>query len=259
MNTSKASLSIVRQSPASAARSARGKIKALVAKHLELLAMQRRSGILIRGDGSFHAGAWQAACQRFMDEIVLPQLTVDEAQAVLRMGLSELSNDLIEKIVRAENRRQELNDRHILTARRGASRDSSAPSDGAVESGLIIRPNPLERILSGSKDWEMRSVATKKRGTIALIRQGAKAIIGVADIVDCLGPLSKEEIVCNAPRHGIEESRFDDPEVAKWRFAYVLENVRRLSAPVPCRIPSGAVTFVTINRDVGSELLRSFA
>lgn len=50
-----------------------------------------------------------------------------------------------------------------------------------IASGLIIRPEPLEKILSGRKTWEMRCGPIHKRETIALILKGSKAIYGVAD------------------------------------------------------------------------------
>ena len=49
-----------------------------------------------------------------------------------------------------------------------------------ISSGLIIRPEPLEKILSGRKTWEMRSDTIHKRETIALIQKGSKAIYGMA-------------------------------------------------------------------------------
>ena len=116
-----------------------------------------------------------------------------------------------------------------------------------MASGLIIRPEPLEKILSGLKIWEMRSDPIHKRETIALIQKGSKAIYGVADIVASIGPLSREEMIANKEKHLIEPSRLHSPEVAKYRYAWVLANVRRLKHPVPYLHKPGQVKFVGLD------------
>lgn len=124
---------------------------------------------------------------------------------------------------------------------------SGTRTKNTISTGLIIRQEPLEKILSGSKTWEMRSRRTTKRETIALIQKGAKAIYGVAEIAECLGPFTKEEMLRNEYFHGITAERLDDPEVSKYRFAWVLGSVKRLNSPVACSITSGAVTFVNLD------------
>ncbi|MGV8990739.1 MAG: hypothetical protein ACOH1Q_04970 [Thiobacillus sp.] len=116
-----------------------------------------------------------------------------------------------------------------------------------IASGLIIRPEPLEKILSGRKTWEMRCDPIHKRETIALIQKGSKAIYGVADIVDSIGPLSREEMIANEAKHRIEPTRLDCPEVVKYRYAWELANVRRLKHPVPYVHKPGQVKFVSLD------------
>lgn len=127
-----------------------------------------------------------------------------------------------------------------------------------ISSGLIIRPEPLEKILSGQKTWEMRGDPIYKRETIALIQRGSKAIYGVAEIIDSIGPLSREEMIANESRHRIEPFRLDSPEVSKWRHAWVLANVRRLKHPVPYVYKTGQVKFVGLDemtvRAIGEAL-----
>lgn len=116
-----------------------------------------------------------------------------------------------------------------------------------ISSGLIIRPEPLEKILSGRKTWEMRSDPIHKRETIALIQKGSNAIYGVADIVGSIGPLSREEMIANEAKHQIEPYRLDNPEVVKYRYAWELANVRRLKHPVPYLHKPGQVKFVGLD------------
>lgn len=113
-------------------------------------------------------------------------------------------------------------------------------------SGLIIRPEPLTAILNGSKTWEMRSITTKKRGSIALIGKGSKQILGIATIVDVHGPLSDLAMTESVEKHQIVPARLQDAEVQKLRYAWVLANVRKLDPPVPYQPRSGAVRFVNL-------------
>jgi hypothetical protein len=129
---------------------------------------------------------------------------------------------------------------------------ASAP----IRTGLIIREEPLLKILSGDKTWEMRSKRTTKRERIALVMKGSKAVFGVADIVDCHGPLSRTDLLESMSCHQILRSRIDTPEIAKYKFAWILANVRRLPTPVPYVSKPGQVIFVTIDA-AADESIRS--
>lgn len=65
-------------------------------------------------------------------------------------------------------------------------------------SALLIRSPYIDQILAGSKTWEMRSTATRKHGRIALIQSGTEPVVGAADLVDVVGPLTLKEYVANA-------------------------------------------------------------
>ena len=56
--------------------------------------------------------------------------------------------------------------------------------------GILIKPPWIEKILSGQKTWEIRGSRTKVRGTIGLIKSKSGMVVGVADLVDCVGPIS---------------------------------------------------------------------
>ncbi len=158
---------------------------------------------------------------------------------------------------------------------------TSLPASGAVESasgttvtapakrrgqpartitrGLIIRPEPLEKILRGQKTWEMRSRPVAIRETIALVRKGSKAIYGVADLVACHGPLTPDERRAARHLHGIDPDRWrSDPSIAKYDYAWELANVRRLEAPIPY-IHRGGVQFVTLDDGAISQLTVALA
>lgn len=124
--------------------------------------------------------------------------------------------------------------------------------------GLIIRPAPLEKILSGQKTWEMRSRATKVRGPIGLIQKGSGKVFGIATLVSSVGPLTDDEMVKHHEKHRIESARLHEGEIAKWRVAWVLEQVKRLATPVPYVQKSGPVVFVNLD-DAAIARLSDFA
>lgn len=66
------------------------------------------------------------------------------------------------------------------------------------ERALIIRQPWSDHILEERKTWELRDKNTKIRGSVALIEGGSGTIIGMFNIEDTQGPLSREERVINS-------------------------------------------------------------
>jgi hypothetical protein len=106
---------------------------------------------------------------------------------------------------------------------------------------LVLKEH-LDKILAGSKTWEIRGKATAIRGPIALIESKSGEVVGVCDVVDVAGPLSLAELNRNERRTGFRTRKL--PYLAT--YAWVLRNARRLRAPVPYRHPSGAVVWVKL-------------
>jgi len=137
------------------------------------------------------------------------------------------------------------------SAERTGSRAAPAPvAGGLLTSGLVIDTPHIDRILAGEKVWEMRSSRTATRGLIALIRKGSGKVVGVARLMDVLGPLSLEERLAAIDRHRIDEARLRSGEVDKWDHAWVLEDATRLDDPVSYEHPSGAVIWVRLTPSV---------
>ena len=113
--------------------------------------------------------------------------------------------------------------------------------------GLIIDTPHIDNILSGKKTWEMRSTLAKRRGLVALIRKGSGKIIGVARLVDSIGPFSKAEMLANQSRHMIPTERLADPRMEKWNKAWVMQDAKLFSRPVPYIHPNGAVIWVNLD------------
>jgi hypothetical protein len=64
-------------------------------------------------------------------------------------------------------------------------------------------------ILDGEKTWEIRGSRTSVRGQVALIASGSGTVVGVCDLVDCIGPLTAEEFRKNTKKAGMRPERGD--------------------------------------------------
>jgi hypothetical protein len=119
-----------------------------------------------------------------------------------------------------------------------------SPKRPLPDRALIIRSPHIERILAGTKTWEIRGRATKMRGKIGLIRSKSGLVVGRCEVVDVVGPLS---LRMNARKAG-----FAPDEITKLfyptTYAWVLRKARKLRTPVPYKHPAGAVIWVNLTR-----------
>ena len=111
-------------------------------------------------------------------------------------------------------------------------------------------------ILDGQKTWEMRSRRSHRRGQIALIQSGSLTVIGVADAVDCIGPLTDEQRLESEDLHCVLPETWMNPRFVQYRFAWVLTNAQRLVKPVPYHHNPGAVQWVSLEESVSNEVAR---
>ncbi|MET4687709.1 hypothetical protein [Sinorhizobium fredii] len=123
-------------------------------------------------------------------------------------------------------------------------------NDMRVSKGLVIDAPWISLILSGQKDWEMRSTGTSHRGWFGLIWKGMGSVYGVARLTGAGDPLSTEEMVEAFERHRIPEEMIRFGTVSKWNTPWFLADVIRLPTPVRYKHPSGAVTWVTFDDKV---------
>lgn len=120
--------------------------------------------------------------------------------------------------------------------------------------GLPIRQPYIDMILDGHKTWEMRSRRCLLRERIALIQSKSQTIVGVADLVDCIGPMTDDERLAAMHKHCVNSDTWLDPKMVKYRFAWVLANVQKLPKPVPYSHRFGAALWVSINDSVMQEV-----
>ncbi len=112
--------------------------------------------------------------------------------------------------------------------------------------GLIIKAEPLEKILSGRKTLELRKKNNKTRGPIALIQKGSGTIVGVANIGECIGPMSYADFVERAYEHDVEANRLRSVYDEGYTIGWKLSKIKRLNTPVTYIHKPGAVTWVTL-------------
>jgi ASCH domain len=111
---------------------------------------------------------------------------------------------------------------------------------------LIIKKPWLDKILAGTKTWEIRGSRTNIRGTIGLIESRSGTVVGLCEVVDCVGPLTADEYRRNSRRAGMLPAEANLGGY-KNTFAWVLANARRFKTPGSYRHPSGAVIWVTLD------------
>ncbi|MGZ3698371.1 MAG: ASCH domain-containing protein [Bdellovibrionota bacterium] len=107
---------------------------------------------------------------------------------------------------------------------------------------LIIKKEPLDKILAGLKTWELRGRRCKKRGLIALIESGSGTIVGTAELIECEGPLTHDRINENIKRLQVSRRLRPDEELPyETPYAWVLKNARRFKKPIPYNHKPGVV------------------
>lgn len=120
---------------------------------------------------------------------------------------------------------------------------------------LVIDEPWISKILRGEKTWEMRSSRAQVRGLIALVRKGSGSVVGVARIIDCVGPLDLAQLATNSAKHQVSMVEFESGRAAKWNIAWVLSDAQELARPIPYKHPNGAVVWVNLDPDVEREVL----
>jgi hypothetical protein len=119
---------------------------------------------------------------------------------------------------------------------------------------IPIREPYIGLILRNLKTWEMRSTRVTHRGIVGLIKKGSGHVVGVAQLVDSLPPLTARNYAENEPFHRVTPAEQSGAIERKWVHPWVLAQVRRLSRPVPYK-HTGGVTWVNLGEDVTRRVL----
>jgi hypothetical protein len=140
---------------------------------------------------------------------------------------------------------------YVLGGRATHSEDH--PSDQRITRGLLILKEHLDKILAGTKTWEIRGKSTPRRGPIALIESKSEHVVGTCKVVDVVGPLTLAELQRNAKRTGFRPAQLP----YRTTYAWVVRDARRLPEPIPYRHPPGAVIWVRLEKSVERRLRRA--
>ena len=113
---------------------------------------------------------------------------------------------------------------------------------GPLDSILIIRPEWLNRILSGEKTWEIRDKGCQSKigRWIWLSASESSTVTGRAQVVDSRH-LSAEEWEATRLQHCVPGPRFYGDRTHAW----CLQGVRTTTAPLPFERKPGAVVWQT--------------
>lgn len=112
-----------------------------------------------------------------------------------------------------------------------------------LEKALVVKQPWVDLILSGQKIWEMRSTKTANRGLVGLIQSGTSKIIGSCEIIDVHYIPSLEELMDHQDKHQID---FSDEGLERCHYAWIIENPKRFTNPIPYSHPHGAVIWVNL-------------
>ena len=118
---------------------------------------------------------------------------------------------------------------------------------------LLIRRPWIDMILDGKKTWEIRGSRTSVRGQIGLIASRTGTVVGVCDLVGCVGPLTANQFLKNARKAGMRQS---EATLGYYRqtYAWVVDKARRVDQPVPYQHPPGAIIWVKLDAAVENKI-----
>lgn len=110
-----------------------------------------------------------------------------------------------------------------------------------MERALIIKKKWLDKIFHEGKTWEMRSRPTNINGKIGLIESGSGLIMGEAILIGC------SSIPMKANLKYFDKHKIEDIELLKkWKYPWILSDVKRYENPIPYKHPRGAMIWVKL-------------
>lgn len=118
--------------------------------------------------------------------------------------------------------------------------------DEPVTRGMVVRAPWAGHLASDEKSWEIRGKPTRIRGPVAIIQGGSGLVLGVAELVDCVGPLNRLDLKGALPYH-LDPDIDGTMELYDAPYAWVFRKAVRFEKPVPYTHPSGAVIWVTLD------------
>jgi len=118
-----------------------------------------------------------------------------------------------------------------------------------TRSVLVVKQPWADKIVKGEKTWELRGRRTNKRGRVAIAVSGQGGlIIGGATLVDCHGPVKKDEMATALDKHCVPAAsrlgRYDKT------YAWEFKDACKLEAPITYTHRHGAVIWAKLPHPV---------
>jgi hypothetical protein len=129
-------------------------------------------------------------------------------------------------------------------------------ADTPIDTGVIVDVDFLYPVLLNGRTWLLRPRSTDRRGRIALIAKGNRLVVGVANLVYCLGPLPREALKAMRPWHGLSDRQLTARKFADCRYAWILSHVRRLGRAVDYEHRPGSSTWVKLDPHAAEGIQR---
>lgn len=123
---------------------------------------------------------------------------------------------------------------------------SAISQDNLPEWGLFVREPFAGRILAGSKDWEVRRRATRRRGRIGIICD--KKLLGTVELYDVAGPFHVAELAAHVSRHRAPIRLLEQYSRGRPLYAWLLRNPVRFAQPITIRPGKGPVVWFHLAR-----------
>lgn len=117
--------------------------------------------------------------------------------------------------------------------------------------GLVVKSPFIDDILNGIKKWEVRGMNTHIRGSIVLLKSGSGLALGTVNIIEV-----QELTLEKYNRWEYRTYLGKEPAIKlpyKKTFAYVLEEPKWFTKPIPYKHPIGAITWVNLPNDLLDE------
>lgn len=132
--------------------------------------------------------------------------------------------------------------------------DRNRGAEYAAGRALIVRQPWADKILDGTKAWEIRGSATNVRGRIGIIPARSKTVSGYCDLVEVKGPLTLSELLENVGLHGISrEELLEQGLPYPSTYAWIMEKPKKLDRPTAYNHPSGAIIWVRLHSHKETE------
>ncbi len=111
--------------------------------------------------------------------------------------------------------------------------------------GLVIKSPWIERILQTPRTWVIRGTRTNARGRVALIKGRAGQVVGTCEILDCIGPMTLDEVRAEADKQQVPVEVLMSAAGMK-TFAWALSDVKALAEPIAYNHAGGSAVWVKL-------------